>query len=637
AARLLVEFSEDRGLHYSPATVVGETESIPATAEGISLTLSWRAANDLSVVDQSDLRIRVTPTSEVSSDVGTAAVSTVFGLGENSPPVVHAVTAPAGVQGGSIAIPYSVSDANRDVVGVQLEVSVNGNPWIAATAGTAGDGATTVETDTDPSDRVVYWNAQEDLEGTVSSNVVVRITPVDVTLGTAAESAPFSVNLVAPRITKLTVGEIPGSMNGSIPFVDFQGETVDFEVAIPPSGFRLSLGYVAGFGGADLDFSTLSVTANRSLGPLALGSNLAPWFAPGAEGGTWLVGSEHAIGFGPVTFTATITDQLGNVSDPTRLTVTVVTASSGYRPFNVADGWWLDFERDLFTTTYTGGAFVTITTQSTGNGVPDFDEDLEILGLRTLSPTPGCAALGSNTRLRNWVIAETKGRLDEMYGREFDGSGPGYNPNLTFSLTPAGTRSTIRIGGDDLGAGYTLGRAQFDYRNAGGNHNATVTLGVFTTNMIQFYVNNSYSFRDRFDALIPGRGVPAGEHALDHLVLGELFDRLDHGNDPDHNARYDDIAGAIDALARSTAAVLAHEIGHSLGLCANDPPPLGLFGGVNEPSFAGPYTTPYHFDSPGNNIMAAALSFSTAMISTSSGYRFNELNEAYLREWIILE
>ncbi|MCA8963010.1 MAG: hypothetical protein KDC38_20950, partial [Planctomycetes bacterium] len=549
----------------------------------------------------------------------------------------HSVSTPTGVRGGVIPFEYTVSDPDGDVVGVQIEYSVNGDPWQIGTTTADGDGAEAVVTETSPVTRTVHWSAQLDLPGVISSNVLVRVTPIDVLLGTPAQSGALSVNLVAPIVRDLSIGGIPEEMNGSLPVATGGGQEADYLLSVPSYGFQLTLEYTPGVGGGALDLSTLSIRADRPLGEIPASAELAPRFAVDGDEASWLTESQHAIGYGPVTFRATVKDTYGNVSDTASLTVKAVSATTPNRPFDFNDRWWLDFDGDRFATSFSTGIPMTITTEATPNGVADFDEDLVLLGLRSSAPTPECAAIDSNGRLRAWILTETKGRLDEHYGRSFDGSGDGINPALTFSLDSAGATSSIRVGGDDLSSGFTLGRAQFDYRNLGGNHNRSVTLGVFTTNMIQFYVNSSYSFRNRFDPLIPGRGTPAGEGPYDHIVLAPGFDPLDPGNDPDWVARYDDITAALDGLARSTAAVLAHEIGHSLGLCANDLPPLGLFGGVTAPEFAGPYTTAYHFDSPGNNLMAAALSFSTALISTSSGYRFSPLNEAYLREWIMLE
>jgi len=485
--------------------------------------------------------------------------------------------------------------------------------------------------------RTAVWDAQAGIGGTISSSVRLRVTPADVSQGFPSATSNFTVNLVAPILSLITVGEIPNTMNGNTSYLDGSGVTQDPRLKVPAHGFRLGVEYAAGTGGGTLDLSSLRITCDTTMGALAAGSNLALQVDPGASSGAWQVSSTYPLAGGPATWTATIQDSYGNESSPASITADVTSAGGSSRPFDVADLWWVDFDLDQFTTNFIGGATVTVTTSVGGDGTPDFQEDLLILGLRTNSPTAACLSLDTNGILLTLAKTEVLGRLNEHFGKSYAGGDAGFNSGISFQATSSGSHSSIRIGGDDSVSGFTLGRAQFDYRNAAGNHNRSTTLGVFTTNMIQFYINSSFSFRNRFDPLISGRGTPAGEGALDHIVLAPTFDRSAPGNSFSENDRYDDIYDAVDALARSSSVILAHEIGHSIGLCANNPPPLGLFGGESDAPFSSFYTTAYHFDSTGNNLMAAALSFTTSLVATSSGYKFNELNEAYLREWIILE
>lgn len=636
---LAVEYSEDRGATYRSATLI-ETAGLtsqPATESGTPFQATWLPTADVANLDQADFRLRVTPTNAETGAVGESSETNVFALGDNALPIIHSVVTPAGTQGGKVALDYDVSDLNEDHIGISLQVSTDGGTtWNPGTTTDDADGASAVPTSAAPVTRTVVWNAQADLPATTTS-AMVKVIPVDVLAGAAAQTGAITLNLRAPTLLLLSVGRIPDHMNGSESYLSDSGTTVSFGVSIPPHGYRVTVDYVAAIGGGVIDPTLLSVSADRDLGAFPAGTNLAANFTADASNAYWDVPSTAALSTGHVTFTASIGDQFGNRSQEKSYTAKIVSADGLYRPFEITDLWYLDFQTDLFTTTFSGGATVSISTTNAANGIPDWLEDLKIVGLQTDNPTAACAALGTNAILASLTKSETLGRLNELYGRDFDGSGDGYHANLRFTLTPGGARSSIRIGGDDVNPGYTLGRAQYDYRNVNGNADVSNNLGVFFTNMIQFYVNSSFTFRNRFDPLIAGRGTPAGEDPLDHIVLDPSFDRLDPGNTAAENTRYDRIYNAIDALARSVAVVAAHEIGHSIGLCANGVPPAGLFGGVNDAPFAGTYTTDYHFDSSGNNIMAAALSFSTSLITGPAGYRFNELNEAYLREWIILQ
>ena len=86
----------------------------------------------------------------------------------------------------------------------------------------------------------------------------------------------------------------------------------------------------------------------------------------------------------------------------------------------------------------------------------------------------------------------------------------------------------------------------------------------------------------------------------------------------------------------SIAVVLAHEIGHSIGLVANSEPSSGLFGGEYNAAFSGPYTSTFHLDTPGNNIMAASISFTGSIATGSNASAFNDLNTAYLLHRLLL-
>ena len=210
-------------------------------------------------------------------------------------------------------------------------------------------------------------------------------------------------------------------------------------------------------------------------------------------------------------------------------------------------------------------------------------------------------------------------------------------PRLSFHGTNSTGTSALGIGGDDIEPlSYALGRAVFDTKNQNFDDERQPGRGVFSSNMVQYYWG-SYTFLQRFGALIPGIGDPVGTHPEDLLVLSPGFERTAPGNSASSNARFDDIWNAIEAWSRLISVVAAHEIGHAIGLCTNGHPPLGLFGGVSSADFTGPFTTPYHVDTPGNNVMSSALGLSSALVEGPYGYRFNDLNQAYIAEWIVLE
>lgn len=631
-------FSQDRGLDYFPATIDGQTEDLSTSESGITYTVIWQHNIDVVAQNQGDVIVRLTPRDEKTGASGPHSYSTVIAIGENNPPTIHSVETPTDPQGGEVVVNYEISDPQADRVELNVHYSVNGGAsWAPATVTTTGDGIEAIPTSVSATTRSFSWFPQVDLPSTLASSAQLRLTARDTSNGNTVTTNDFPLMLLAPRLDVLTIGDIPKEMNGSIDYTTEGGNVVDFHMQVPPHGFELTLRFTPTPGGLAVDPDSISVTCDRAMGAFTAGSELGGEFSVNQTQARWLVPEEFALANGFATFTARVSDTLGNASNALQLEVEVVTAHGGNRPFDTVDLWWLDFGRDQFSIASTGTSSVTVTSSAGANGEPDFNEDLEIIGLRSPDPLPASGAVNTNAI----VLAEVKdaiiGHLSYLYGGDPDGNGGDlYSPRLGFTAVPGGHRSSIRVGGDDAVAGYTLGRAHFDHRNATGNHNTSSSLGCFTTNFIGYYINSSSLFRSRFDPLIRGRGTPVGEDPNDAVVLHPNFVRLSAANTAAQNDRYDDIHVAIDALARAVGVILAHEIGHSIGLCSNGPLPGGLFGGVRGPSWSGGFTNSFHFDSPGSNIMAAALSFSGSISAGSNGYHFNEVNRAYLSEMILL-
>src|SRR5690606_10454604 len=134
----------------------------------------------------------------------------------------------------------------------------------------------------------------------------------------------------------------------------------------------------------------------------------------------------------------------------------------------------------------------------------------------------------------------------------------------------------------------TLGRAYFDYRNAQTNDQAIGTnpgLGVFPREMflfeaqihMQVYPSFLTSFGRRFVALAPAMGgTPAGSNPLDARVLAPDFDPA--GATPAELARYTAVFAAADDWATVIGTILAHEVGHAVGLVAEGRTSAGLHG-----------------------------------------------------------
>ena len=80
---------------------------------------------------------------------------------------------------------------------------------------------------------------------------------------------------------------------------------------------------------------------------------------------------------------------------------------------------------------------------------------------------------------------------------------------------------------------------------------------------------------------------------------------------------------AADAWATAVGTILAHEIGHSVGLTATGADAAGLHGDASLHNVA----------ASNRDVMAAALGFDAL---TALAFRFRPLNDAYLRQAVML-
>ena len=628
AVRVTLEYSEDRGLTFHASASSENQVILDEGAESGRMT--WHAAEDIGAAPQGDLVVRVTPRGVETETVGTPAISEPFAYGANWPPSVTRV-APAALPAGSpVDIEIDGADPEGDTVMLFAAYSLDGGRTFAP-AGIQGPirlapEGTTVR---------MRWDALAVLGEGEFEGVLVRALARDATSESTGVSAPFDLVTFRPRVTGITVEGVPLAMNGSVPFTNLAGEQESFRLFLPAHGFTLQVFFAPHENGGAIDPSSLCVTADRSLGPaggIPAGADLGPRFLAGEEEAALTIPESLAFPWGRVTVRATIADRLGNRSEECAYEFTIESRGEAFHPFAARDVWGIDLARDNWTMAVDRiGGHVVITPTFAANGTPDFLDDLALLGLYDA----GHAAEGIRVAalVKEQLVAELRG----FYTRPDDGVLPGAPVAIEFTLAVSGATSVIGIGGSDPGGVYTLGRAYFDRGNARREHNAAASLGIFSTNLIRFYINWSAVFRNLFDPFIPGRGQPVGTAPEDARVLSDEFVPGDGANTPDEEARYDAIVRAARGLARALAAIAAHEIGHSVGLIANGPPPFGLFGGEKNAEFAGAYTDPYHLDTPGNNLMESAMDFHVTQHTDWQALAFNPLAMAYLLEKVLVK
>ncbi|MGE4619376.1 MAG: hypothetical protein AAEJ04_06145 [Planctomycetota bacterium] len=632
-------FSDDMGVHWNPITTVKEGENqIPLTPPFEPVATSWSFRGDLLSLPQADVLLQIRLI-DIHGQVQAEAQSDPLSIGESTAPIVHSVNVPTGPIGGAIPVTAFVSDAEGDHVTVQVEWSLAGSdPWFPATLeSTNSDMVFPVQSEGTP--LMFHWHSHVDTPNVISPFARLRIIAADASGQHLQQSPTMSLNTVPPIIESLTIGEIPGYLNGSEPYLTDSGTEIPFYVSVPDRGARITVSWASGLGGAAPDSSTLSIESDQVVAQRAPGSDLSDLFSITGNSASWIVPDNSPIPLGTLSLWASIEDLRGNPALTFGYQFHVAPGSANVRPFDWHDRWSLDFTRDNYT--------ITIDQDSTGDFIPnsvygadgqsDHRQDLLTIGLQSNQPLPSAAATQANQKVLLWTEDAILEQIRDHYGAGSLPDGSDLQPRLSFQKETQQATSFIGIGGDDVEpVSYALGRAAFDFRNSTGNDERSPQRGVFTSNMVQFYWN-SWTFRNRFSGVLPGLGIPVSEHSLDAVVLGNNFERLDPSNTNYENLRYDEIWEAIDAWSRIVAVVASHEIGHAVGLCANNPPPVGLFGGVQNADFSGPFTTAYHVDTPGLNVMASALGLTSALVEGDSGYSFNELNRAYLAEWITLE
>lgn len=393
-------------------------------------------------------------------------------------------------------------------------------------------------------------------------------------------------------------------------------------LVLPPYGFTIDLGILDPVDHA-ADLASVEV--------LLEGSGVPP--EPAAlrriatvEFGSWQVRLPEAmrLAAGSWRLQVRVRDLSGNQGSAAELPFTVAVPTAPMQPFERTQVVWVrtDLDRDR-------------------NGVPDFDDDLLRLGF-AVEGDP----VGGNARLRDLLLDGILAKANRLYGRGARGEplgGDSVSLRLSRRLPVGATHMQMALGGYDpegrRSRGYgddttgVLGRAYYDHRNANmGDRNIATSpgLGVFPGEMWlyqtrihqQVWPAFQTMFAQRFRPLCPAMGgTPAGAHALDGVVLAPGFD-FATASGP-QRARWLTILQAADDWANVVGVILAHEVGHAVGLVATGPAPRGLFG---DRSLHNNLAT-------ATEVMAAAVGYE-AMATLD--YAFRDIDLAYLRQRVLM-
>ncbi len=447
-----------------------------------------------------------------------------------------------------------------------------------------------------------------------------------------------------PSISSLTLAGVPAELNGT--------GTAGGTLQAAPSGFTIDAAYTDASSALDataflLDCDVQVVAGGQARPP---GTNLLPFLSgsPGANAAHWTVPSTLVFPEGDAVLTLTVADLSGERSPPLSFAFRVKKPTDALRPFE--DGppggqvWYLDLSRDLealSSSTSDGGVTITLSVAIGANGLPDFEEELRILGLHSPSPIANVSGgKDSNEVVMDLLRSEWLTWLGTFYRNTkvvYTFTDPGGFPAGQSRVPYAsGTHSRLAVAGSsDLGA---LGLAFFDPNNGSqdddtlhpsSNPPSTNRLGVFLHTLTAFSINLTGSlFRQTFDEFLDHRGTPIGEDAADKTRLQNLL------SSTSGDTRQGRIETAIARLGRFLAVVTAHESGHSMGLVQNGAQPTGLYG--NLPAVF-PGSTDGHIDlssttifpATAQEIMSPGLSFTKSLNPSTD---FNPLLRAYLQE-----
>ncbi len=442
----------------------------------------------------------------------------------------------------------------------------------------------------------------------------------------------------APSIW-LTVAEIPPEMNGSIDSIE---APLSWRLRVNRS--HVSLDVFARRDGGTADWDTLEVRCDDGGGERDLG----PVEAVSESHARVLVTAETEFADGAaVVCTAAVSGPGGEGSDS--FAFDAATLPESLDPFATPDPWLVTISRDMFELVVTPNEDDTADVASTyvpgGNGVPDLDEALHVIGLTSPDHPEAAAAIRAhllrrteaNTRL--FFGLDDDPRLATRIDLRFEGTDAGTEWSALDSAALDALRiSRIALGGDgdpaDQLAG-TFGRALIDWNNQDFEDDTVYGLGVFPTALVRAAMAQPIAAFLLASIRPDLGGTPFGGHPGDEHVIG--IDGIPPNLPPiegiDDRAFYYDLL--INFMALGLASVLTHEMGHSLGLVPYGPPPEGLFAGVAV-DFVEAVAPDAHIDTAGMNIMQTGGSADVGAILGGEIPAFEPLSMAYLKRMLVV-
>ncbi|MBI5610136.1 MAG: hypothetical protein HY902_14770 [Deltaproteobacteria bacterium] len=320
------------------------------------------------------------------------------------------------------------------------------------------------------------------------------------------------------------------------------------------------------------------------------------------------------------------------------LTLQVVARTPALDPFDQVDFWRVHWGRDLGQVQVKlAGSAAQVTQTKKPNGTPDWIEALQHLGLQGGDPQWNA---GLRTVLQNTVRQQLWGyfHLDPLSGGLTAGS---VRVQLAFDDEPWPTAgavkvSKIAVGGDApvIGGVQSLfGQALTDANNQQADDDTAHDLGIFTTSLLRAILQQPVAQKLLAPVVPALGGQPFGNLASDAALLDPKLDPSAIA-EPVAHQRAVLFKLVLRLLATGLSSLLAHEMGHSLGLVQPGLPPHGLLAGVDGPWLAGP-SDGWHIDTPGPNLMQQGKSLNITEILSQTP-AFSAMEFGYLRRRLLV-
>lgn len=464
------------------------------------------------------------------------------------------------------------------------------------------------------------------------------------------EGEVITASSVIPPKPRITINGIPDHMNGKIPFSEKGGE---FRLRVPQGGFTVDI-----YNRSEKKWNekivleaSVPIKVNGSL--LLPGINLAEILECGEypDPNQWEDEKQLLLrcfipewGIEPTescTFFAKFVNAEGIEGEMDKIVVEVVSMPSYLDPFPKIDVWLVVLSRDIFdhklSAKPNGQYKIDTFYVPEGNGKPDLDEGLYLLGFLSENQN-------FSTKAKDMFLKKVRQYANQIFGLDENGQVKDRN-SVRLSLFFEGDMgspnissypkdfSMIAIGGDPNTNGLEeklVGRAFIDPNNQKKDDNTGYGYGVFLTSIIRQVLEHPLG-SSIVKEISPLDGTPFGMYPNDEQFL----EGKEEFSDERTKLRHAIFSMIIDFLSLAVATTLCHEIGHSLGLVPNGPPPNGLFGGMDNLPFTVSNPGMWHIDTPGLNIMQTGKNTNFFEILVDKP-RFNQLNMAYLRRRLVV-